>query len=165
MITGAGTTNTNDDDIQEECETNDDAGMDDEGADLAEERPARVDLNGMGWKICNNPIWKIANDHHGRKGTRARFICRYGTSYDTLQYRPGDEDKPRIPRGFSRDLVLGKYTGTRRDPNSNNNKRRKRDRQQQESKNYDNSFDDRKRAKGGYYDAPSMMDSALSSSR
>jgi len=161
--------------VQKEMEDPDD---DDMQQEAEEERPARVDLATMGWKICNNPVWKVQNDRFGRKGTRSRFLCRFGTSYDVLTYRPEDSDKPRIPRGFATDRVLGKFTGTRRDPNNrnNNNKRRRRD-----DGNNDGGRDDRREGgrddrrggggrsryddRGGDIDAPSAMNTALSSER
>ena len=86
-------------------------------ATTATELPPRANLKEMGWRICTNPIWKVVNDRYGRKGTRARFLARFGTNHDVLAYKPDDSDeKPRVPRGFATDRILGKFSGTRRDP-------------------------------------------------
>ena len=176
LVTGAGYKNSNDDGDGDNDGNNDN---DDEmggnsTAAADEERPARVDLRGMGWTICKNPIWKIANDNYGRKGSRARFLVRPGTTYDVLEHRQEREDRPQDPRGFKKDMVLGKFTGTRRDPNSNANKRRRRD------DNNNNNYDDRRSggSRGRYDDRrdgpsdrytengmPANMDTALSSGR
>jgi len=63
------------------------------------------DLNALGWRICNKPLKKIANDNYGRRGSITRILMRIATARDVLENKPEEEMGP--PPGFTTKKVLG----------------------------------------------------------
>lgn len=95
-------------------------------------RDKTPDLGRMGWRLGKSMVQKVANDRHGRKGTRARVLLRVATTKDILEERPSSWKTP--PGEFSTEKVLGPESDVPAPKPKGKKKGRKRKQQHQSTR-------------------------------